>query len=170
MKPAHLKLYRVPMYSQYLMIRCHHHHKVRRLFHADNVTPDVYSPVPAQPGNGEAGGIINTDRRNSEEGIFRPKAPDLEELRPQENSLPFESDIKASIVHFHTGANYFVRGTPTIQNLLYRGTPAAYMANLQDQNRTENPDFRWIHLPANNMSWVEVSIAFSLLFFILTVI
>lgn len=90
----------------------------------------------------------------------------MEQLRLQEASLSFESNIKASIVHFHTAANYFVRGTPTIQQLLDKGTPAEYMARLEDNNPSENPDLRWIHLPANNMSWVEVSIFPSVLLFL----
>jgi Ubiquitin family len=45
---------------------------------------------------------------------------------------------------------------PTVENLLIAGpTECIYKANDYDP-RANPPIFRWIHLPANNMSWVEV--------------
>lgn len=57
---------------------------------------------------------------------------------------------------------YLVHGTPSITQLLSEPGPARYMASLPeyaygDEDGEPDPDLVWIHLPANNMSWVEVS-------------
>jgi hypothetical protein len=116
--------------------------------------------IPPQPGS--------TSRVNSGiEGRFEIKEParaeTLRHVRPDAITEKFESGIKASIVYFHklslTDKHYIVRGTPSITQLLSKPGPAQYMASLPDYQYSKEepkPDLIWIHLPANNMSWVEV--------------
>lgn len=64
-----------------------------------------------------------------------------------------ERDITASIVDFYRFSQhgtYKIPGFPRVDQLLADG-PDAHV------DQKGNPDFRWIHLPANNMSWIEVS-------------
>lgn len=78
--------------------------------------------------------------------------------------LDFESEIHATVVHFHKVLDnrgyHAVVGRPFISSLLNLG-PDVYMENLKYMEGgaeigSKSPDLRWIHLPANNMSWVEV--------------
>jgi hypothetical protein len=102
----------------------------------------------------------------------KPKKPygnQFLELKDGETSLEIESDIKASIIHFDKVLDeesyYFVPRKPTIKELVYESNPASYMKSrdeAQDRSPDEaqNPvphDIRWIHIPGNNMGWVEVS-------------
>jgi hypothetical protein len=96
-------------------------------------------------------------------------------MRQNSEVQKFESEIQASIVYLHKfsqpGEYYMIRGTPSITQLLYDTGPAEYMASLdvykqaagKDATDKPKPDLVWIHLPANNMSWVEVIANTSLL-------
>jgi hypothetical protein len=98
------------------------------------------------------------------QAIAPPQA--LEPSQP----LQFESDVPALIVQFYNlnaqataqqDRNRIVHLRPSVRNLLNTG-PEPCMTGLKTRDgkeiATANPDLRWIHLPANNMSWVEVRI------------
>ncbi|CZR64777.1 uncharacterized protein PAC_14676 [Phialocephala subalpina] len=98
------------------------------------------------------------------EGRFELKerggAETLRYSRPDAVTASFESEIQGSVVYLHKLSQpneyYIVRGTPSITQLLSQPGPAKYMANLPDYETGDpHPDLVWIHLPANNMSWVE---------------
>jgi len=64
-----------------------------------------------------------------------------------------ERDITASIVDFFRFSQHVTYKNPSycrVEQLLKDGPDACVDPEV-------DPDFRWIHLPANNMSWVEVS-------------
>lgn len=83
-------------------------------------------------------------------------------------TLAFESEIQALIVHFHNlqsgsakeNQQYrIVHHRPSVKFLLEAG-PKLCMKYLSTSKgkvvKSEDPDLRWIHVPANNESWIEV--------------
>jgi hypothetical protein len=115
----------------------------------------IFSDNMATKGTGAA-----FSRADKLEGKFERKAPDVQERKDIETPFAFESIITASIIQFHKiseGRTYFiVRGEPSIQELVFEDTPASYMESGNRDQPSANPDLRWIHLPANNMSWIQV--------------
>lgn len=98
---------------------------------------------------------------NKSEGYYEPKTLDVQGRKVIKGPFDFESTINASIIHFHKiledRTNFFVLGEPTIRELVFESNPAAYMASDKRKQPSKSPDLRWIHLPANNMSWTQVS-------------
>jgi hypothetical protein len=80
-----------------------------------------------------------------------------------------DSEIEALILDFiksdeNTATNVRVF-RPTVKNLLFSGSLAGIMADLEDSDgnrESVNPQLRWIHLPANNMSWIRVNERFAI--------
>jgi hypothetical protein len=83
-------------------------------------------------------------------------------------SVAFDDEIPALIVHFHNlqadseskQSRYrIVHHRPSVRKLILAG-PTECMRNLKTRNGATlppaKPEICWIHLPANNMSWVEV--------------
>ncbi|EPE36766.1 SH3-domain-containing protein [Glarea lozoyensis ATCC 20868] len=110
----------------------------------------------------EATGSPNTGVEGRFDPIEQVGAETLRYSRPDDVTAKFESKIQASIVYLHELSQpkeyYIVRGKPSITQLLSDPGPAGYMKNLPEYKALPgdpNPDLVWIHLPANNMSWVE---------------
>lgn len=67
-----------------------------------------------------------------------------------------DSQIEALIVHFNVtdpGPVSSFAVNVKMEELLFGKGPSAYMAAHSYGNK--DPALRWIHLPANNMSWVQ---------------
>ena len=82
--------------------------------------------------------------------------PALSEFRAK--AVECESTIRASIIDFYkVGSDLHTFKKPctppcTIKKLLDEGPTAC----MNEEEQLAPPFLRWIHLPANNMSWVEV--------------
>lgn len=87
-------------------------------------------------------------------------------------SVAFDDEVSALIVHFHNlqanseskESRYkIIHHRPSVRKLILAG-PKECMRNLKTRSGStlapEKPELRWIHLPANNMSWVEVGMSF----------
>jgi hypothetical protein len=119
------------------------------------------------------------DQIKDDAGIFGEQDFPLQAIAPPQalepsQPLQFESDVPALIVQFYDlneqataqyNRNRIVHLRPSVRRLLNKG-PEKCMSGLMTRDgkdiATANPDLRWIHLPANNMSWVEVHIPHSL--------
>jgi ubiquitin-large subunit ribosomal protein L40e len=83
---------------------------------------------------------------------YEKEAGDAEPLFRRE-AEECENEIMASIIDFYRVSEYHTYKPPSfcsINDLLRKGPKDCV-------EHDGNPAFRWIHLPANNMSWVEVS-------------
>lgn len=97
------------------------------------------------------------------EGIYQPK-PSIPGSLFFSKLMPFEYEVKARIMHFHhlPGLQPYcwIPGSPDIKTLLDSNTtPDKYMKQPKPGLKgsgSAGADLQWIHLPANNMSWVEV--------------
>jgi len=97
------------------------------------------------------------------EGIYKPK-PSIPGCLFYNDLMPFEKDVKSTIVHFHRLPGLqpycWIPGSPDIKTLLDgKSTPDKYMKQPKPDLKgsgSADAELQWIHLPANNMSWVEV--------------
>ncbi|KAH7356037.1 hypothetical protein BKA66DRAFT_474379 [Pyrenochaeta sp. MPI-SDFR-AT-0127] len=88
------------------------------------------------------------------------KGPKLEEedITPSEKAT-VDKEFEALVVHFHRLLDSTSPGLdvielhPNVEELLFDKGPTEYMTTHKEGSA--DPDWRWIHLPANNMSWVR---------------
>jgi hypothetical protein len=75
--------------------------------------------------------------------------------------LNVEHEIEALIVDFHdigsVYGSYPITYRPSVADLVFGDDDSIGPADIMGKyTRSRSPAFRWIHLPANNMLWVEV--------------
>ncbi|PGH07632.1 hypothetical protein GX51_01641 [Blastomyces parvus] len=91
--------------------------------------PEIHYTVPVLPAN-------ETDKLNACKG--------------------FESTI---IDFFVEGTEQRIEKTVSVYDMLYGKGPAAIMNSAKEKKMDKQPSFRWYHLPANNMEWVETLVS-----------
>jgi hypothetical protein len=68
-----------------------------------------------------------------------------------------DSQIEALVVNFNITDQGTVSSFPVnvkMEDLLFGRGPSTYMAT--HSHGSKDPVWRWVHLPANNMSWVQM--------------
>jgi hypothetical protein len=89
------------------------------------------------------------------EGVRKPKAPRLS------SAVHACHEFHATLADFFfiNRTERFLYEQPTVHEVLYETGPDDILSAVRDPNVIEPPTCRWIHLPANNVEWVESLLA-----------
>ncbi|EPE36603.1 Ankyrin repeat-containing protein [Glarea lozoyensis ATCC 20868] len=108
--------------------------------------------------------LLDTDYVLQGPSMNTPQAPSqrrfthVPALPPdQHDKLQACFGFKATIVDFYLGdRERRIQKSPSMYEVLYGDGPEAIMTKARgNKMKGENPKFRWYHLPANNIEWVE---------------
>ncbi|KLJ07588.1 hypothetical protein EMPG_16946 [Blastomyces silverae] len=110
--------------------------------------------------------LLRSDRVLQGPSVERRKAkPDIHYTVPvlpadETDKLKACQGFEGTIIDFFVeGTEQRIEKTVSVYDILYGKGPAAIMEFAKEKKIDKQPSFRWYHLPANNMEWVETLVS-----------